>query len=352
MTELSTLISRQITRFGPINIAEYMTLCLLHPTLGYYTTRDPIGAKGDFVTAPEISQMFGEMLGLALAQTWQDQGAPSRFLLTELGPGRGTLMADIMRATRNVSGFWDAAEIWLVEASPRFQAIQQQTLAPHRVNFAGAVSELPAAPVFLVANEFFDALPIRQFIRHEDGWCEQMIGLDADALAFGLAAPIPDITGMSTADVPVGGIVETCLAAQSIVGEISAAIAENGGAAIVIDYGSWGSHGDTFQAVKNHKKADPLGTPGHADLTAHVDFQALAAGALGVSASDLVEQGILLERLGITNRARALASNMQGPALGNHIAAHRRLVHPDEMGALFKAIAFHADNSPPPPGFT
>ncbi|NOX40313.1 MAG: class I SAM-dependent methyltransferase [Alphaproteobacteria bacterium] len=351
MTALSDLISRQITRFGPINIAEYMTLCLLHPTLGYYTTRDPIGAKGDFVTAPEISQMFGEMLGLALAQTWQDQGAPSRFLLTELGPGRGSLMADILRATRNVTGFWDAAEIWLVEASPRFQAIQQQSLAPYRVSFVGDVSDLPAAPLFLVANEFFDALPIRQFIRDQEGWCEQMVGLDAGKLVFGLAAPIPDVTGMSKTLVPIGGIVETCLAAQSIMGEISAAIACNGGAAIVIDYGDWGSHGDTFQAVQNHQKTDPLGAPGHADLTAHVDFLALAAAASGSSASKLVEQGVLLERLGITERARMLATKLQGRALENHIAAHRRLVHPDEMGALFKAIAFHANNTPPPPGF-
>lgn len=352
MSSLRRVISDQITRFGPISVADYMTLCLLHPRHGYYMTHDPLGADGDFTTAPEISQMFGEMLGLCLIQSWQDQGRPPRIILAELGPGRGTLMADILRVAATVPGFLEAAEIWLVEASPALREIQQKTLEDHHPNWAAQITELPEAPLFLVANEFFDALPVRQYRRTKAGWQEQMIGLDGDRLVFGLAAPLPFDTlagGLQT--VRPGDMVETCAAAQAIVTEIAGRIARAGGVALVVDYGSDGSLGDTFQAVAGHQKVDPLADPGRADLSAHVDFAALAYAARAVSVSGTTSQGLLLERLGITDRAQALADRLSGERRTNHIAAHRRLTHRDEMGTLFKAIALYPHSAPTPAGF-
>ncbi len=352
MSALKHILVDQIRRFGPISVAEYMTLCLLHPEHGYYTTRTALGADGDFTTAPEISQMFGEMLGLALAQSWLDQGSPTPFTLTELGPGRGSLMADILRVTAGVKGFHEAADIWLIEASPAMRHLQEQALAGMRVTHISEIGDLPAQPIFLVANEFFDALPIRQFLRCDQGWQEQMIGLDGDRLVFGLTAPLPfDGDDQDGHALPNGAIVETCISAQSIVSEAAQRIADRGGAAIVVDYGDWGSRGDSFQAVQSHRKTDPLAAPGEADLTAHVDFRSLVRAAKGVAATGLTPQGVWLERLGITARAEALAEGLEGAALENHITAHRRLTHPGEMGTLFKAIAFHPHGTPAPPGF-
>jgi NADH dehydrogenase [ubiquinone] 1 alpha subcomplex assembly factor 7 len=355
MSALKSIIAAQIARFGPISVAEYMTLCLLHPEHGYYTTRDPLGAQGDFTTAPEISQMFGEMLGLALVQSWQDQGAPADFVLVELGPGRGTLMADILRVAAKAPGFLDAAEIWLVEASPKLREIQGTTLSNHSVHWTSQITDIPEKPVFLIANEFFDVLPIRQFARTQSGWQERLIGLDADALVFGRGTtmPVSALEDQNTDEPNIGTaqFVETSAAAQSIVFEINRRIAAIGGTALVIDYGDWGSEANTFQAVAAHKKTDPLANPGQADLTAHVDFAALSRAAPDVAHSKLTNQGALLERLGITARAQALAGRLDGNALENHIAAHRRLTHPDEMGSLFKALAFHPMGAPCPPGF-
>ena len=352
MTPLHDIICQQIRRFGPISIADYMTLCLLHPEHGYYMRGDPFGATGDFITAPEISQMFGEMLGVAIATAWQDQGRPPAFVLGELGPGRGTLMADVLRVVANVPGFARAAEIWLVEASPALQNTQRETLQGQQVNWVRNIADLPDKPLFLLANEFFDALPVRQYIRAATGWQEQMIGLHQDRLAFGPSAPIPVEALQDLTEKPIGAVVETCAAAQALAGEISRKIAVNGGMFLTLDYGGWGSNGDTFQAVARHVKCDPLASPGMADLTAHVDFAALARAATGISVTEMVPQGVFLERLGITARAQALAQSLRGQALENHIAAHRRLTHPDEMGSLFKALAFHPADSPPPPGFS
>lgn len=352
MTTLEQIIKDQITRFGPMTVADYMTLCLLHPRHGYYMTRDPLGAEGDFVTAPEISQMFGEMLGLALAQSWQDQGSPASFVLAELGPGRGTLMADILRIASRVDGMLDAAEIWLIEASPSLRAVQQQCLSGRKVRWADQVTDLPDKPLFLIANEFFDALPIRQFVRTEQGWQEQMIGLDQGALCFGLAAPMQiEVLEDRHASARLGQVVETNAAATGIASELARRIAGFGGVALIVDYGDWGSDGDTFQALRRHQKQHPLLTPGQADLTAHVDFAALAHAAKGVAVTGLTAQGVLLERLGITARAQSLAANMRAASLETHIAAHRRLTHPDEMGTLFKALALYPQGATPPPGF-
>lgn len=347
---LGAALRARIAEAGPITLAEFMAECLLHPTWGYYTTRDPLGAAGDFITAPEISQMFGELVGLALAQAWMDQGAPGAFTLAELGPGRGTLMADILRATKVVPGFHAALRLHLVEASPALREKQRTALAGYTVAHHDGAETLPEAPLFLVANEFFDALPIRQFIRTGAAWRERLVGLDGGALAFGLGAPDVPPELARRDDVAEGGLVEICPAAPAIMGEIIRRIATHGGTALIVDYGGWRSLGDTLQALKAHAPVDPLATPGEADLTAHVDFEALAHAAPELAPSRLTPQGVFLERLGITARAEALARRLSGPALDTHIAAHRRLTHPDEMGTLFKVLALVPRGAPMLPG--
>jgi SAM-dependent MidA family methyltransferase len=346
---LARLIRDRIARTGPIPVADYMAECLLHPRHGYYSTRDPLGAAGDFITAPEISQMFGELGGLALAQSWLDQGAPAPFVLAEPGPGRGTLMADVLRATRAVPGFHAAARVHLIEASPVLRAAQALRV-PDAV-WVGSVDDLPDLPLFMIANEFFDALPIRQFQRAADGWSERVVGVQGDALAFGLTAAAPfGPLAHRLADTAPGQIVETCAPAQAIAARIGGQIGSLGGAALIIDYGGWRSRGDTFQAVAGHTAVDPLATPGQADLTAHVDFEALATAATPATHSALTPQGVFLERLGITQRAQTLATRLTGAAKEAHVAAHRRLTHPSEMGHLFKVLGLTPRSAAPPPG--
>ncbi|WP_306116805.1 MULTISPECIES: class I SAM-dependent methyltransferase [unclassified Roseovarius] len=350
MTDLRAHLIRRITAGGPISVAEYMAECLTHPDMGYYATRDPLGTAGDFITAPEISQMFGELIGLSLAQSWLDQGAPSPFVLAEAGPGRGTLMADILRATRSVPGFHDGLDLHLIEISEPLKAIQQNTIGRDDITWHDSVASLPDLPLFLIANEFFDALPIRQFQRDGDGWRERQIGVQEGMLTFGLAGPVvPGGLDHRLDDTKPGDLVEFCAAGQHAAQQIGQRIADHGGAALIVDYGDWRSLGDTFQALENHAAVDPLTRPGVADLTAHVDFETLA-NATPSRFSRLTPQGVFLERLGITARAQALAKNLSGEALQNHIAAHRRLTHSAEMGTLFKVLAFYPDGAAPPPG--
>lgn len=350
MTDLRAHLIRRITAGGPISVAEYMTECLTHPEMGYYATRDPLGASGDFITAPEISQMFGELIGLSLAQSWLDQGAPSPFVLAEAGPGRGTLMTDILRATRSVPGLHDGLELHLIEISGPLKQAQRKALGRDNITWHDSVATLPDLPLFLVANEFIDALPIRQFQRDGNGWRERQIGVQGGALAFGLSGPVfPDALNHRLEDTKPGDLVELCTAGQQTAQIVGQRIADHGGAALIVDYGDWRSQGDTFQALENHATVDPLDRPGQADLTAHVDYEALAR-ATPSRYSRLTPQGVFLERLGITARAQALAKNLSGDALQNHITAHRRLTHGDEMGTLFKVIAFYPDGATPPPG--
>jgi len=349
MTPLAQLLAARIAATGPITLAEFMTEALLHPTHGYYTNATPFGATGDFVTAPDVSQMFGELVGLAIAQAWLDQGAPAPFILAELGPGRGTLMADILRATRGVPGFGEALRLHLVEAAPRLRA-EQATRLP-MATWHDTASDLPEGPLFLVANEFLDALPIRQFQRDGDGWRERVVGLTDGRLTLGLSAVTP-LAGLRARldDTRDGDIVETCALLTPIIGEVGRRIAAFGGAALFIDYGDWRSLGDTLQAVQDHAPADPFAAPGLADLTAHVDFEAVARAAAPAHHSRLTPQGVFLERLGITARARALAARLSGADLESHVAAHRRLTHPSEMGDLFKVMALFPEGAAPPPG--
>jgi NADH dehydrogenase [ubiquinone] 1 alpha subcomplex assembly factor 7 len=347
---LDSLLTR-IARTGPMTLAEFMTECLLHPKHGYYTTRDPLGVSGDFTTAPEISQMFGELQGLWLAQVWMDQGAPQPFLLAELGPGRGTLMADVLRATRAVPGFHDAARLHLVEVSPALRARQVEALTGHEINFHDHLASLPDGPLFLLANEFFDALPIRQFQKGKTGWHERMIGAKDGRLIWGLGPESAfEMLEDRLADSTEGQIVEVNIPALPLAEDIGRRIATHGGAALIVDYGEAVSHGDTFQALKAHKPVDPLTCPGEADLTAHVAFAPLAKAAAPARASSPTPQGVFLERLGITARAQALAAQLSGPALDAHIAAHRRLTHGQEMGTLFKVMSLTPPDAALPPG--
>ncbi len=353
MSALEPILLQRIATDGPLTLAAYMAECLLHPEHGYYTTRPPFGRAGDFITAPEISQMFGELLGLCLAQAWVDQGAPARFVLAELGPGRGTLMADLLRATRAVPGFQAAAQIHLVEASPSLRAVQQEALAGHGVTWVDRVDALPPdMPLFLIANEFFDALPIRQFTRHAQGWCETIVGAVDGVLTKGYAAPVA-VAGLAARldDTKPGEVVELRPEATAIMARIGQQIGSHGGAALVIDYGNWRSKGDTLQAMRAHAYAHPFKAPGLADLTAHVDFEALAQAASPARATGLTDQAALLARLGIGARAERLARNLTGDALENHLSATQRLTRPEEMGSLFKALALYPAHCPAPPGF-
>jgi SAM-dependent MidA family methyltransferase len=324
----------------------------MHPDHGYYATRDPFGAGGDFTTAPEISQMFGELLGLCLAQAWRDQGAASSFTLAELGPGRGTLMADALRVTRQVPGFHAAMRLCLVEASPTLRRRQAAALEPYAPAWCDGVADLPEGPLFLIANEFFDALPIRQFTRTDAGWSETVVGLADGRLTLGRAPPAAlAALAHRTGDTRVGEVVETCPQALPIMAEIGRRVAQSGGAAVIVDYGGWHSRGDTFQALQGHRFCDPLAAPGEADLTAHVDFEALALAARPARAAPLLTQGALLSRLGIAARAARLEQGLAGAALDAHRQATHRLTAPAEMGNLFKALAVHDPKAPPPPGF-
>lgn len=352
MRALVERLKARIAATGPMSLAEYMSDCLLDPHHGYYATRDPLGAAGDFTTAPEISQMFGELVGLCLAQNWLDQGAPNPFTLAEAGPGRGTLMADIWRATRGVPGFHAAARMHFIEASPVLRAAQRKALPGLPVTWHDTADTLPDAPLWLVANEFFDALPIRQFQRAGGQWRERVVGLREGALAMGLSDPAPRPQLVHRlADTRSGDIVETCADAAPVMAEIASRISTYGGAALIIDYGGWRSLGDTFQALRGHARADPLADPGAADLTAHVDFEALARAAPSLHHSALTPQGTLLRRLGIDARTERLAQNLRGTALEAHRAAHHRLTDAAEMGTLFKALALVAPGAPLPPGF-
>jgi len=261
------------------------------------------------------------------------------------------LMADVLRATRAVPGFHTAAQVHLIEASTTLREVQHKTLAHDGVIWGDMVEDLPEQPLFLLANEFFDALPVRQFQRDGDGWRERCVGLQDEVLTLGLTdrQQAPQLAHRLD-DTRDGDIVETCPAGANAAGVIGARIATRGGAALIVDYGDWRSLGDTLQAVRGHAAADPLADPGNADLTAHVDFEALAQAAAPATHTRLTPQGVYLERLGITARAQALAKGLSGAPLETHIAAHRRLTHPQEMGTLFKVLGLYPEGASPPPG--
>jgi NADH dehydrogenase [ubiquinone] 1 alpha subcomplex assembly factor 7 len=339
---------------GPLSVAAYMEAALFHPRWGYYATRDPLGARGDFITAPEISQVFGELIGLWCAELWQRIGAPDPVLLVELGPGRGTLLQDALRAARVVPDFARAARLHLVERSPVLRAAQAQALAAAAPRWHDDLAAVPPGPMLLVANEFLDALPIRQFVQTSEGWRERVVALagDGDALGFALA-PAPAADAALPAAAP-GAVRELRPAARTLAREIGARLARDGGAALFVDYGYWPSAcGDTLQAVRRHHAHAVLDEPGTADLTAYVDFAdfAAAAAAAGARAWGPVPQGLWLERLGIDARAARLVAGAEADAGHRIRSGCRRLVDPDAMGRLFKVLALTPMSGPPPAGF-
>ncbi|WP_174300465.1 class I SAM-dependent methyltransferase [Caulobacter sp. S45] len=340
---------------GPLTVAEFMTACLHDLRHGYYANHPSLGPRGDFITAPLVSQMFGELVGAWMAEVWRQMGSPAPVQLVELGPGDGTLMDDALRVLRHVPGLLGAAELWLVEPSRPLRALQAERLAYARPRFADTLAELPpGAPLILVANEVFDCLPTRQFVRAPGGWAERRIGLGAAGeLAFGLSPPPSGAAEDLPADAYEGAVAERSPAQAALAAEIGARVAEDGGAALVVDYGrAETGYGDTLQALSRHARVDPLASAGVADLTVHVDFPALAEAARvqGAAVSPVASQRAFLRRLGVEARAAALARSR--PDQAEVIARQlHRLTAPDQMGELFKVVSIHTQGLAPP-GFT
>lgn len=350
MTPLEAEIRRIIETDGPISVVDYMRLCLGHPRFGYYVTRDPLGSRGDFITAPEVSQMFGELIGAWAATVWQQMGS-REVRLIELGPGRGTLMADALRAAKALPDFLAAVSVHLVETSPVLRAAQEAKLkgAACPVGWHKQIEDVPEGPCIAIANEFADALPVDQLVK-DRGWHMRMVGLVDDRLAF-VVSPDP-LPGRTETDAPTGAILES--RHDQPIAALAQRIARHGGAALIVDYGHAATgFGDTLQAVRGHTYADPLADPGEADLTTQVDFAALACTArrAGARAHSPVAQGDFLRRLGIEQRAARLKLNATPQQAADIDAALARLTAPGEMGDLFKVLAISHPDIGALPGF-
>lgn len=356
MTELGRLIAHRIALTGPISLADFMSEALGHPRLGYYRRALPIGAAGDFTTAPEISQMFGELLGVWLAERWLAMARPTPVRLVELGPGRGTLMADALRATASVPGFHAAIDLHLVDTNVALRAAQRdalQRVAPAIVpTWHERLDDVPAGPLLLVANEFFDALPVRQFHRTAQGWRERMVGLDEQGgLRLALAPGVAPFAALLP-DMPPGAEAELCEAGRALAAAIGARIRADGGWALIVDYGMESAgRAASLQAVRGHRGAGILDRPGETDLSAHVDFAALAT-ASGVPSFGPATQADFLRRLGIVERAAALKRRASPDQVRAIDAASARLIASDQMGTLFRVLALGDGKTVPPAGFS
>lgn len=357
---LKTVLTSLIQSEGPLSVARYMEEALSHPTYGYYKRKDPFGIAGDFITAPEISQIFGELLGIWCAVVWQSMGSPSPFMLVEIGPGRGTLMRDMLRGTRHVTGFHQAMEVHLIETSPHLVGLQQRMLKdePIRCFWHTDITYLPEKPLVLVANELFDALPVYQYVKTEQGWREKRVGLDAAGeLVFALSpmpTPMAERLNKEHGHVPEGSVFELCPAGINLMRDIALRVKEQRGAALIVDYG-YDCYGykNTLQALKKHQYHPVLETPGEADVTAHVDFLSLidAADCCEVDVYGAIPQSTLLSRLGIELRAKALLDRADANQQQEIVSSVKRLMAPEEMGILFKAIAVVAPGMSAPPAF-
>ncbi|NQW00299.1 MAG: SAM-dependent methyltransferase [Rhodospirillales bacterium] len=355
MSGLLDHLKARITAQGPIDVGQYMEECLSNPDFGYYQHQQPFGASGDFITAPDISQMFGELLGLWAVHQWHAMGKPASFHLVELGPGRGTLMADALRAARGAPGFIQGLHLHLVETSQRLRDIQNQALTGYQPQWHDEIGSLPAGPLIVIANEFFDALPIQQFEYTSDGWLQRRIGVAGDRLVFSNWPPAFSVARETAALAPQpGDIFEVAQLSQIIMGQLAMRCATDMGCALIIDYGHVQSgFGDTLQAVKDHAYAGVLETPGEADLTAHVDFQALAgtAAAAGANTYGAIGQGDFLNAMGIQERTEVLQANATDQQRHLLLAGRDRLVNQDQMGGLFKVLAITGPQLPVPSGF-
>jgi NADH dehydrogenase [ubiquinone] 1 alpha subcomplex assembly factor 7 len=350
MRNLTDHVRELIALEGPITVERYMSLCLQH----YYATRDPLGSAGDFTTSPEISQMFGELIGLWMLEVWNGMGRPAPVHLVELGPGRGTLMADLLRATRLLPDFAAAVQVHLVETSPSLRQRQEITLASssHVIHWHDSVNSLPDGPTLIVANEFFDALPVRQFLATDRGWCERLVGLEGDRLIFGLR---PEPEAALGNPLRQGDILEWPGASLDIMQALARKLARDTGAALIIDYGYRSpAFGDTLQALKDHRPVDVLDEPGEADLTTHVDFHRLAQAAATetLRVHGLSPQGDFLQTLGIDARAASLKSRATPEQAADIDSALARLIERGAtgMGELFKVLAVTHESIEAVPG--
>ncbi|WP_417493725.1 class I SAM-dependent methyltransferase [Maricaulis sp.] len=355
-------LRERIAESGPISVAAFMTQALFDPSEGFYATKDPIGAGADFITAPEISQMFGELVGLWIAQSWLDMGKPDPVQVVELGPGRGTMMSDALRACRAVPGLLPAMQVTLIEASAALKAVQAQTLGPSgaQIRWIDRLENVPAGPAIIVGNEFLDCLPLRQAIRHAGRWHERLVGLDendANEFVFVLGPPL----GVDEAliperlrEAPDNSLVELRPGDRQVVDQLAARFATQPGRALLIDYGPAHSEtGDTLQAIRAHQKVPPLQDPGTADLTARVDFESLitAAREHGLTSWGPVEQGPFLLNLGM--EARAAVLSQASPGQRSVIARQVwRLTDEEQMGSLFKLVCLDSPGLAIPPGFS
>lgn len=349
-TALADKIKSLILAGGPISVTDYFALCLADPEHGYYRTRNPFGRAGDFITAPEISQLFGEMIGVFMVLAWQHHGEPADVRLVEVGPGRGTMMSDMLRVvSRLAPRLYEHATVHLVETSPRLQDVQRQTLASHgdKVSWHESFDELPDGFTLLAANELFDAIPIRQFVKTPSGFRERMVGLDAEdnlAFALGVATLDPAMLPPRDGSPADGTVFEISPAREAVAMTICERLKRNHGTALIIDYGHMVTgFGDTLQAVRDHHFDPPLANPGLADLTSHVDFEHLARCALaaGVHVNGCLHQGDFLVALGIEERASSLGRDKDARIQRDIVEAVQRLAGSGEgmMGELFKVLA-------------
>lgn len=349
-TALGEKIKAIIRANGPISVTDYFSLCLADPDHGYYRTREPFGRAGDFVTAPEISQLFGEMIGIFMVHAWQRHGTPANVQLVEIGPGRGTMMSDMLRVIQRLApSLYEGLGAHLIETSERLRDIQQETLSPYgvKVSWHTDFSALPPGFTLLAANELFDAIPIRQFIRTATGFRERMVGLDINeelTFAAGVAGIDPAFLPDMPQKLPLGTIFEIAPARQAVMSTICDRLSSHGGTAVAIDYGHMTTgFGDTLQAVRMHEYDSPLEHPGESDLTSHVDFQHLAETALaaGMHINGCVHQGDFLLGLGLLERAAALGRDQSDIVQRNLQIAVDRLAGAGEgkMGELFKVLA-------------
>ncbi len=353
-TPLEEKIKARIRVAGPLTVEEYMAVALGDPDHGYYRTARAIGREGDFITAPEICQIFGELIGLWAVMVWQGMGCPQPFALVELGPGRGTLMADALRAARVVPAFRAAAEVHLVEISAPLRAAQGVALRDATPRWHDRLQDVPGLPAIIIANEFFDALPIRQLVFTGGVWRERRVGLDGEGVCFIAAEQAADAGSLGLDGTALeGSIHESQPAARPIIAELARRASTLPLAALIIDYGHTGGFGDTLQALRSHSFADPLRDPGRVDLTAHVDFAALAREARrhGLTASQPLPQGVFLARLGIAERWQRLRQNATPEQLELLSSGVRRLTSSGEMGELFKALAVTSAGLPMPEPF-
>ncbi|UHS61925.1 class I SAM-dependent methyltransferase [Agrobacterium vaccinii] len=349
-TPLARRIKSIIRLNGPMSVTDFFSLCLADPEHGYYKTRQPFGRTGDFVTAPEVSQLFGEMLGVFIVHAWQRHGTLANARLVEIGPGRGTMMADMLRVIQRIAPpLYESMTVHLIETSPRLTETQQQTLASHgtKISWHDSFDDVPPGFLLIAANELFDAIPIRQFVKTPQGFRERVVAMDAqDELIFttGLASIDPELLPPFPEKQPIGTIFEYSPAREAVMAALSQALKRNGGTAVIIDYGhTISGFGDTLQALRMHEFDPVLAHPGQADLTSHVDFESLSktAQANGIHINGCLPQGDFLYGLGLKERAETLAANATPDQTLEIAEAVNRLAGEGvgKMGALFKVLA-------------